>query len=360
MSLISLSTSARREILVRASNLESVLQWVCSLQEPNPANASLRESAERQIAEARRLVHQDGGQWRATRASDLECADLYLDVAYVSILRLAPAWYVDSLLTNLLMQAQQHLPADDLRLRLLRDLQASSAQAGDDFDFQERDRNVVIATLQASQETARHEVGRVRNLRSVIIGVAAVTMLLAIGIGIFSAWQPGALPMCFVPESDTIVCPLNDRVVSARDGIPTPIQIRETASSLDAALILGVGLLGAAIAAATGLRQMTASHDPYSLQVTLAIAKLPIGAVTAFLGILLLRAEFVPGLSALDSSAQIIGWAIVLGYAQQLFTGFVDKKAASLLDQVASAPEATRTTPTTVPARSVAVAPNPM
>jgi hypothetical protein len=358
MSLVSLSTSARREILVRASNLESVLEWVCSLQEHTAANASLRESAERQIAEARSLAQQGNGQWRATRAGDLECADLYLDAAYVSILRLAPAWYVDSLLTNLLMHAQQHLSADDLRLQLLEDLQGRSAQEGDGFSFEERDRNVVIATLQASQEAARHEVGRVRNLRSVIIGVAAATMLLAVGIGLFSAWQPGALPMCFSPESNTVVCPLNDRLVAADAESPAPFQVRNTASGLDAALILGVGLLGAAIAAATGLRQMTAGHDPYSLQVTLAIAKLPIGAVTAFLGVLLLRAEFVPGLSALDSSAQIIGWAIVLGYAQQLFTGFVDKKAASLLEQVASAPEPART-PATVPARRVTVAARP-
>ncbi len=62
------------------------------------------------------------------------------------------------------------------------------------------------------------------------------------------------------------------------------------------------------------------TSTPYSLPVALALLKLPTGALTALLGLLLMRGNFVPGLSALDSSAQIIAWAIVFGYAQQLLT----------------------------------------
>ena len=40
-----------------------------------------------------------------------------------------------------------------------------------------------------------------------------------------------------------------------------------------------------------------------------------------------MRGNFVPGLSALDTSAQIVAWAIVFGYAQQLFTRLVDRQA---------------------------------
>jgi len=52
------------------------------------------------------------------------------------------------------------------------------------------------------------------------------------------------------------------------------------------------------------------------------------------LGLLLMRGAFVPGVSALDSDAQIISWAIVFGYAQQLFTRLVDDQATSVLEQV--------------------------
>jgi hypothetical protein len=44
------------------------------------------------------------------------------------------------------------------------------------------------------------------------------------------------------------------------------------------------------------------------------------------------------GLSALDSSAQIVSWAIVFDYAQQLFTRFVDQQGDAGLDHVRSAP----------------------
>jgi hypothetical protein len=70
------------------------------------------------------------------------------------------------------------------------------------------------------------------------------------------------------------------------------------------------------------------------VSVTLALFKLPTGAVTAVVGLLLMRADFVPGLSALDTSAQILGWAVIFGIAQQLVTRFADSKAAGLLESV--------------------------
>ena len=66
----------------------------------------------------------------------------------------------------------------------------------------------------------------------------------------------------------------------------------------------------------------------------LAGLKLATGALTAFLGLMLMRGAFVPGLSALDSSAQILSWAIVFGYAQQLFTRLVDQQAQTVLEGV--------------------------
>ena len=81
-------------------------------------------------------------------------------------------------------------------------------------------------------------------------------------------------------------------------------------------------------------RWLRGSSEPHGLPVALALLKLPIGALTAVLGLLLMRGELLPGLSALDSSGQIIAWAIVFGYAQQLFTRFVDEQADSVLNEV--------------------------
>jgi hypothetical protein len=66
------------------------------------------------------------------------------------------------------------------------------------------------------------------------------------------------------------------------------------------------------------------------------VLKLPTGALTAALGLLLMRGEFVAGLTALDSPAQIIAWAIVFGSSQQLFTRLVDQRGQSVLDSAGS------------------------
>lgn len=62
------------------------------------------------------------------------------------------------------------------------------------------------------------------------------------------------------------------------------------------------------------------------------------------LGLLLMRGQFVPGLSALDTSAQIVAWAVVFGYAQQLFTRLVDQQGQAVLSAIdgPDAPAASR------------------
>ena len=110
--------------------------------------------------------------------------------------------------------------------------------------------------------------------------------------------------------------------------------VSDTANSWDVPLVELIGLTAAAIAAAGAIRHVRGSSEPYGVPIALALLKLPTGAVTAFLGLLLMRGGFIPGLSALDTSAQILSWAIIFGYAQQLFTGMVDQQAHSVLNGV--------------------------
>ena len=75
------------------------------------------------------------------------------------------------------------------------------------------------------------------------------------------------------------------------------------------------------------------------MPVALAALKLPTGAITAFLGLLLMRQRYDPGLSALDTSAQILAWALVFGYARdELFTRLVDPAGPVRARQCDAAP----------------------
>jgi hypothetical protein len=111
-------------------------------------------------------------------------------------------------------------------------------------------------------------------------------------------------------------------------------RMRATARRWDILVVELVGLLAAAASAAAALRGVHGTSTPYSLPAALAILKLPTGALTAVLGILLMRGEFVPGLSALDSSAQIVSWAIIFGFSQHALTRLVDRQAQELLGHV--------------------------
>jgi len=116
-----------------------------------------------------------------------------------------------------------------------------------------------------------------------------------------------------------------------------------------------IGMIAAALAAATSLRRTRVRPALYSVPVALAALKLPCGALTALVGLLLIQGDFVPGFNSLDSSAQILAWAIVFGYAQQLFTRLVDERAYVVLGETES-PEGRTVTSDVEPQR----VPNPV
>ena len=114
----------------------------------------------------------------------------------------------------------------------------------------------------------------------------------------------------------------------------------DTATPWDVPAILVIGASAAALSAAVAIRQVKGSSTPYSLPVALAALKIPTGALTALLGLLLLRGQFVPGFSALDFPAQVVAWAVLLGYAQQLLTRLIDQRAQLVLKAVGTPPKA--------------------
>ena len=111
---------------------------------------------------------------------------------------------------------------------------------------------------------------------------------------------------------------------------PTGSGTDRQPSPLDIWVVLGMGTIGGSLASMVSIRNMTASTSPYDVPVALSRLKVPAGALTAMIGLIALRGGFVPGLSELDSQQQIIAYALVFGYAQQLATGFLDQRAQKL------------------------------
>ena len=256
------------------------------------------------------------------------------------LLRLAPADYMRGQLPGIQAYARGLLPRQHPVRERLDEIVASVKKGG---DLTVADQEQVISALREANAENRRTVARLRSFRNVLLWTALLLGCGALAMMIIGALWPDAVTICFVP--DEVVCATETSPLP--EGEDVDAVIRATVSGWDVPLIEIVGMLAAGISAATSLRRISGTSTPYSLPVALAVLKIPTGALTALLGLLLMRGEFVPGLTALDTPAQIVAWAVVFGASQQLFTRLVDDQAQTVLDKVGgtSAPAASGTQP---------------
>jgi hypothetical protein len=256
-------------------------------------------------------------RWRRRRAH-LESSLGNIHVAQLALLEATPTNALRAHLPDFTQVATECLPAADLRRKSLEDLNAKHQYK--DMGENPEDRTKILETISDAMRASYAEFER-RQLQLLNFAIAvyiaeAVMTILVIAIVAFGFIWPDKLNLCFGLDpnnpSSQIVCPTGNH-----------------ATRWDHLIVAIAGLLGAAIAAAISLRRLSGART-LSIAIALLVLKLPSGALTAALGILLMRAAFVPGLTALDTPAQIVAWSVVFGYAQQLFTKIVDSHAEGL------------------------------
>ncbi|MEU4240266.1 hypothetical protein [Actinoplanes sp. NPDC026619] len=347
----------REGTLTRAKELEALAAWVRTKQARD-----LQSRDEDAILDDAIHCHLDAARDAATvkklnprrrlrlfrNGPLMERASSNLDAAEAHILNIAPAGYVLGQLPCLLRHVRCHLAATDPGRQ---EFERIARGVGPDIDQATREaviveeRGKIVTTVRAAGSAALREQIRLRSFRNVVVATTVVMWLIALGVAAAGFFARTLVPLCFAPaESGTavVVCPAaqSGRFTPSQDAGTTPPVldiddvVAATATPMDLIVVELVGMTAAAIAAAAAIRGIRGSSERYGLPVALAALKLPTGALTAFLGLLLMRGQFVPGLSALDTSAQILAWALVFGYAQQLFTRLVDQQGQSVLNSV--------------------------
>jgi hypothetical protein len=261
-----------------------------------------------------------------------------LDAVEADLLRLAPVSYLQGQMASAVAHVRRHLDPEDPRRETVEDL----AKRNPSTAWSASEPEALITAIHAASSKARREMRQVRSFRNTLWSTAmalTVAALLMLVVGLVS---PASVPLCFTPGA-AVVCPTGESdPPPAPRGKSDPTQasvhatVARTAGRWDIIVVELLGMIAGGMAAAVALRNVRGTTAPYSLPVALAVLKLPTGALTAVLGLLLVRGEFIPGLSALDTSAQILSWAVVFGYAQQLLTQFVDRQAHTVLDSVRS------------------------
>jgi hypothetical protein len=282
--------------------------------------------------------------WRGT---SIEQAHRSVHAASVFLVELVGDEDVDALLPGVLARVQSCLPATDpqrIELEKLPD------------DRPKIKRAKLIRALERGYAATDEAHANIRRFRNVLLCAAALITAVTFLLLDKAAEHPTAVPLCFQPDITTaqaaalpsdqrpgtrrIVCPSGEQAVG--DGPLKP-------SGADVWIVASLGLLGSGLASVVSVRKMASSAAPYDVPLALALLKVPTGALTALAGILLLGGGFVPGLSELDTQRQILAYALVFGYAQQLATRFLDDRATTLLAEVPSKhtrPTQTRSLPT--------------
>jgi hypothetical protein len=331
------ASSWREQALTRVAELEHLADaFRAGFTREWPEGEVLAERMHRHLQTAREAAEGQPkrGRWTRMRSlvggSPLERTASNLDAAEIDLLRIAPPEFLHGQLPSLLANARAHLPIDDPRRQSIELICLDKTHAR----LTAIEKDAVISASRAAQSAGRREIVQIRSFRNILYVTAATLAIAVAGLVILGRSEPDLIPLCFNPGS-TVVCPTDVAPVPANASETRIDQlIRGSAGPWDVALVAVVGLVAAAMAAAVSLRNVRGTTLPYSLPVALAVLKLPTGALTAVLGLLLMRGEFVPGLTALDSPGQIVAWAILFGYAQQLFTRFVDDRAHSILNGV--------------------------
>ncbi len=348
------SRAWREGTLTRAKELDALVDWAAQQSTDAPA-ATLHEAIRCHLAAARDAALQPR---RGSGKAALERAMSNLDAAEALLLTVAPAGYLLGRLPGVLNDVARHLsPSDSRRQEVERVAQrvglgrpASRAQdappqtpAQARLAAVEEDRLTIATACRAAASASLREQLRVRSFRNVLYLTTMLLAALAAALAVVGWVSPTALPLCFVPEeagTAVVVCPTQQSSpfsTALRPGARAgdiDNRVREAASPSDIFLVELAGLSAAAVAAAAAIRSIRGSSEPHGLPIAVALLKLPTGAVTAVLGLLLMRGRFVPGLTALDTSAQILAWALIFGYAQQLFTRLVDQQAHTVLQAV--------------------------
>jgi hypothetical protein len=328
------------DILTKVTSMRTLMHFFKASDHPDTPNAPLaNERLEEGIAqhlnaasEAAQRISVDNRKSSVSAA--MERAESSVDAAEEMLLLRSPQSYLRGQLPRIHSDVRKYLEiADPRRVMVERVAQEKPESLAD-----EGVREGIVVAASAAHRQARMHFARARSFKTAVVATSVVLFLMAALVALLGWWGPSNLALCFYPqELQKVVCATNEVAFDAGDGATgTDIDdaIRTAARPYDVLLIELLGLVAASVSGASSLRKVKGTSTPFSLPIALALVKLPTGALTAFLGLLLMRGQFVPGLSALDSSAQILGWAVIFGASQQLLTGLVDKQAGNVLDKV--------------------------
>ncbi|MEU0188711.1 hypothetical protein ABZ250_02355 [Streptomyces afghaniensis] len=264
--------------------------------------------------------------------SAVDRASANINEAELLILQLTPAEELAWRGAVVLAHGVHHLGNEDPRLKLLEEHLRENENTLD-AGFRE----LAISVLHAANHVQETEIARARNFRDVLLVSFLVTSLI-VAVFIWSGYvNPTAVAdkLCFDPDNPRVpgetihVCPVGKPVEP--EGMD---EFDDKAGGADVVLVALVGMCSATLTGAASVRHIRGTAGPYMVPLGLLFLRIPIGALSALIGLILIHGEFIPGLTALNNSAQIIAWAVAFGIGQEALTRMIDQQGNRVLENV--------------------------
>jgi hypothetical protein len=231
-----------------------------------------------------------------------------VDAAELELVRAAPEHRIVAALPDIARRIQAELRPDDARRR---DLESLLARANARPPLRE----TVLAALGAANLQRRRALTRMGIRTWYTRTAAAALALAAMVLALAGALQPdGVLAVCY--DAAGPACPTG----------PAP-------TSWDLTVVGAAGALGASLMTWVSTRKLRSVRMPVSLAWLSAGLRLPLGALTAAAGLLMIARGRVPGLSALDTQWQILSWGVYFGILPQMFVVNFDRRLLELAER---------------------------
>ena len=304
-------TGWRVPLAVRLAELE---ERVDHLPTASALDASL---ARVYLREARAGLQQPRNLLVMWRGSDIEYAWQNAHAAEVQLIRAATPADAAAELPGVLEYCRTVL-GKDTRLATLATVEKTVTVAtAPALTFAQQ--TVLADTLQSAYAVSDAQHVRARGFRNILLACTAALFAVAITLMIVGFAAPRGIATCTVGTSanSAATCP-------AGGSHPT---------GPDVLVVMLLGFVGAALSGAAAVRKLSGTATPYAVALASLALKLPAGALTALVGILLIRAGFASTVSA-DTQATVVGWAVVFGAAQHVFLHFVDKQSQAVLGAI--------------------------
>ncbi|CAN5241756.1 hypothetical protein BH11ACT1_BH11ACT1_12330 [soil metagenome] len=242
---------------------------------------------------------------------------------------IAPASELPRLRTFAKDAAAAGLPATDgRRVAIETDALGTRLAAGAP---QDGDRWLISDTIRGAYERADERFIALRAWRNRIYLTALGVVATLVGLCLALTRWPAVVPLCFEQASSAEPAP--GAAPPTVPLCPTGLQAAgSTSTSRDVLVVVVAGLLGALLVAVAAIRKGSPSTSTYRLTPALTAMRLPLGGITAVVGLLLAQGATKIGIAPIASQAELLIAAVVLGIAQEPITNLLEARARAVQD----------------------------